>query len=114
MRPSEAIAGRLDAVRAVIARYPVGNPRVFGSVARGEDDEESDLDLLVDQTERTTLFDLAGLESELSDLLGVRVDVLTPGAVGLRIVDYANVWTAATDSVPKMVAAARALLADEP
>ena len=87
MRPSEAIAGRLDEVRAVIARYPVGNPRVFGSVARGEDDETSDLDLLVDPTERTSLFDLAGLELELTDLLGVQVDVLTPGAVGPRIAD---------------------------
>ena len=79
------MAGRLDGVRAVIARYPVKNPRVFGSVARGEDDEKSDLDLLVDPTERTTLFDLAGLELELSNLLGVRVDVLTPGAIGPRI-----------------------------
>ncbi len=69
-------------MRAIIARYPVSNPRVFGSVARGEDDEKSDLDLLVDPTERATLFDLAGFEQELLDLLGVRVDVLTPGGVG--------------------------------
>ncbi len=82
MRPSEAIAGRLDAVRAVIARYPVSNPRVFGSVARGEDDEQSDLDLLVDPLEKASLFNLAGLELELSELLGVRVDVPTPGGVG--------------------------------
>ena len=54
MRPSEAIAGRLDEVRAIIARYPVRNPRVFGSVARGEDDERSDLDLLVDPLEKAT------------------------------------------------------------
>ena len=87
MRPSEAIAGRLDAVRAVIARYPVSNPRVFGSVARGEDDEKSDLDLLVDPMERTSLFDLAGLQLELTDLLGVPVDILTPGSVGPRIAD---------------------------
>ena len=85
MRPSEAVAGRLDAVWAVIARYPVSNPRVFGSVARGEDDERSDLDLLVDPTERTSLFDLAGLQLELSDLLGAPVDVFTPAAVGPRI-----------------------------
>ena len=87
MRPSQAVAARLDEVRAVIARYPVSNPRVFGSVARGEDDEKSDLDLLVDPTERTSLFDLAGLQLELSDLLGVPVDVFTPGALGPRIAD---------------------------
>jgi uncharacterized protein len=87
MRPSQAVAARLDEVRAAIARYPVGNPRVFGSVARGEDDEKSDLDLLVDPLENTSLFDLAGLELELSDLLGVRVDVLTPGGIKPRIAD---------------------------
>lgn len=86
-RPSEAIAGRLDEVRAVIARYPVSNPRVFGSVARGEDDEQSDLDLLVDATEKTSYFDLAALEEELAALLGVPVEVLTAGAIGPEIAD---------------------------
>ena len=87
MRPSEAMAGRLEAVRAVIARYPVSNPRVFGSVARGEDDEKSDLDLLVEPTERTTYFDLFALEDELATLLGFPVDIFTPGAVGADIAD---------------------------
>ncbi len=87
MRPSEAVARRLDEVRAVIARYPVSNPRVFGSVARGEDDEKSDLDLLVDPTEKTTYFDLSALEDELAALLGFPVDILTPGAVGPEIAE---------------------------
>jgi uncharacterized protein len=82
MRPSDAIADKLEAVRAVIARYPVRNPRVFGSVARGEDDEKSDLDLLVDALPGTSLYDLAGLELELSDLLGFKVDIATPGGLG--------------------------------
>jgi predicted nucleotidyltransferase len=87
MRPSEAMAGRLDTVRAIIARYPVRNPRVFGSVARGEDEEGSDLDLLVEPLPTTTYFDLAALEEELAALLGIRVDVLTPGSVGPGIAD---------------------------
>ena len=87
MRPSEAIAGRLDEVRAVIARYPVRNPRLFGSAARGEDSEASDLDLLVDATDTTTYFHLAALEEELAALLGVPVDVLTDGAIGPEIAD---------------------------
>jgi uncharacterized protein len=86
MRPSEALRAKLDAVRAAIARYPVANPRVFGSVARGEDDEGSDLDLLVDPTPRTTYFHLADLEAELGVLLGVTVDILTPGSLGDDIV----------------------------
>jgi hypothetical protein len=84
MRPSEALRERLEEVRTVIARYPVRNPRVFGSVARGEDAEGSDLDLLVEPTEGASLYDVAGLEVELSDVLGVPVDVLTPRGLGAR------------------------------
>ncbi|TCZ64060.1 nucleotidyltransferase family protein [Roseicella aquatilis] len=85
MRPSEALRNRLEAVRAAIVRSPFENPRVFGSVARGEDDEDSDLDLLVEPRQGASLFDLAGLEHELSSLLGVRVDILTSGSLGPRI-----------------------------
>ena len=81
MRPSEIIAEKADAIRAVIGRYPVSNPRLFGSVARGEDTETSDIDLLVDPGEGTTYFDLAGLEIELSQLLGCKIDIATPGAL---------------------------------
>ncbi len=59
-------------------RYRVSNPRVFGSALRGTDTETSDLDLLVDADPGATLLDLSGLQVELEDLLGVRVDVLTP------------------------------------
>jgi predicted nucleotidyltransferase len=56
----------------------MANPRVFGSVARGEDAEGSDLDLLVDPAPRTTLLDLAGLQIELEAKTGLKVDLLTP------------------------------------
>ena len=55
------------------------NPRIFGSVLSGRDTEQSDLDVLVDPVPGTTLFDLGGLQFELQELLGVRVDLLTPG-----------------------------------
>jgi predicted nucleotidyltransferase len=51
---------------------------VFGSVLLGSDDEGSDLDLLVDPLRGTTLFDLGGLQNELEQLMGLRVDVITP------------------------------------
>jgi len=54
-------------------------PRVYGSVLSGADTEESDLDLLADATETTTLFMLARLEHAAQELLGVRVSILTPG-----------------------------------
>lgn len=88
-RPSEILKAKLPQVREIIARYPVRNPRLFGSVARGDDKEGSDLDLLVDPTEATSLYDLAGLEIELADLLGVNIDVATPKSlasdVALRV-----------------------------
>ncbi len=79
MKPSVALEMKRAAVREAATRYRTANPRIFGSVLRGEDRDGSDLDLLVDAQPGTTLFDLGGLQVELEDLLGVRVDVLTPG-----------------------------------
>jgi predicted nucleotidyltransferase len=77
MRPSEALALHRDKVVEIIARYPVTNPRVFGSVARGEDVEGSDLDLLVEQTGSLSFFDLFKLEEELSSILDCPVEIGT-------------------------------------
>ena len=83
MRPSEALALHRDEVLRIIARYPVSNPRVFGSVARGEDVEGSDLDIWVEPIfGATTYVHIGHLETDLKDLLGLSVDVVTPG--GLR------------------------------
>ena len=60
------------------------SPRVFGSALSGTDTEQSDLDLLVDPAETTTLFTLARLEHEAGALLGVRVSVLTPGFLSTK------------------------------
>lgn len=78
MKPSEALALHREAIRRIVEANNTLNPRVFGSVMRGEDDEDSDLDLLVDTTNKTTLFDLGGIQYELKELLGVEVQVLTP------------------------------------
>ncbi len=77
-RPSEALAAHRAELRQLVSRYDVAKPRVYGSVLSGTDTEDSDLDLLVDPTESTTLFTLAGLEHQAQELLGVRVPVLTP------------------------------------
>ncbi|MCB8876394.1 nucleotidyltransferase family protein [Acidisoma silvae] len=79
MKPSTALASQRHAIRALTGRYRVTNPRVFGSVAKGEDKDGSDLDILVDALPDTTLFDLGALQEELQLLLGVPVDVRTPG-----------------------------------
>ncbi len=78
MKPSIALNNKRTAVREAVARFQISNPRIFGSVVTGTDQDGSDLDLLVDVGPGVTLFDLGGLQYELESLLGVRVDVLTP------------------------------------
>ena len=87
MKPSLALADHRDALRDLSARHTVRNPRIFGSVARGEDGENSDLDLLVDYSSSTTLLRLAELQIEAEALLGVRVDVRTLEDLPFRIRD---------------------------
>ena len=84
MKPSTALDMQRSAVREVIGRFHVANPRVFGSALLGTDLDGSDLDLLVDPLPGTTLFDLGGLQVELEDLLGVAVEVLTPGDLPVK------------------------------
>ncbi|HXE53486.1 MAG TPA: nucleotidyltransferase domain-containing protein, partial [Tepidisphaeraceae bacterium] len=78
MKPSEALARHRDAIRRIVSANRTANPRVFGSVLRGEDEEGSDLDLLVDPTPETSLMDVARIQGDLEVLLGISVDVLTP------------------------------------
>jgi hypothetical protein len=84
MKPSAALANHRAAVRAIAARHRIGGLRVFGSVLRGDDTEHSDLDILVEPSEETTLLDIGAIQVEVSGLLGCEVDVLTPGALPAR------------------------------
>jgi uncharacterized protein len=85
MKPSEALRANRAAIRRVIASHRASNGRVFGSVIRGDDSEQSDLDLLIDPTPETTLFDIGAIRRELRELLGVPVDVLTPKALPEKV-----------------------------
>lgn len=79
MRPSVALEMKRSAVREAVGRFRTANPRIFGSVLHGTDRDGSDLDLLVDALPGATLIDLGGLQDELEELLGIPVDVRTPG-----------------------------------
>ena len=81
MKPSDSLRTHRAAIRAIVATHRASNARVFGSVARGVDDERSDLDILIDPTPDTTLFDIGAIRHELRQLLGMSVDVLTPNAL---------------------------------
>ncbi|HLR56577.1 MAG TPA: helix-turn-helix domain-containing protein [Beutenbergiaceae bacterium] len=76
VRPSARLEQHREAVHTAVAAHHARAPRVFGSVARGEDAPGSDLDILVDFTDRASLLDEVGLRVELTDLLGVSVDVI--------------------------------------
>jgi predicted nucleotidyltransferase len=71
-----------EAVLAISTRYHARNIRVFGSVVRGEETPESDVDFLVDFDDDAHPLDIVALGCELEDELGVKVDVCTPR--GLR------------------------------
>ncbi len=81
MRPSQVLETNRVAIRNIAARHRVRSIRIFGSVLHGTDTEGSDLDLLVEPTAETTLLDIGKIQFEVSELLGVDVEVLTPGAV---------------------------------
>lgn len=65
----------------IAASHGARNVRLFGSIARGEDHLESDIDLLVDTDSDRSLWDLVGLGQDLEELLDCRVDVLTDGSL---------------------------------
>jgi predicted nucleotidyltransferase len=90
MRPSTALSRHVDQVREVLARHGLANPRIFGSAARGEDAEGSDLDILVDASSSTSLYDLADAEIELESVLGCKVEVMTKGFLAPDIAERAE------------------------
>jgi predicted nucleotidyltransferase len=81
VKPSETLETHRSSVRRVVEAHQARNPRVFGSIARGENTTNSDLDLLVDTIEGTSLFDIAAIELELERLMGIPVHVTTMGAL---------------------------------
>ena len=77
MRPSQALASKRTRILALAAARGASSVRVFGSVARGSDLEGSDLDLLVDLPAGTSLLRIVGLQLDIEDALGVKVDLCT-------------------------------------
>ena len=82
-----AVASLLDQLLPILRRYRVSRAGVFGSYARGEATDTSDLDLLVDLPKGSSLLDLVGLQMELSDALGLVVQATTYGALHHAIRD---------------------------
>lgn len=81
MKPSQALIAHRDELRQLVRRYGLSRPRIFGSVISGTDTDESDLDLLVEPGQSTSLLTIAGLKIDAERLLGVPVSVLTPNGL---------------------------------
>lgn len=77
MRPSEVLATERDRILAIAAANGARRVRVFGSVVKGQDGPDSDLDLLVDLPPGTSLLKIVGLQLALEEALGVKVDLCT-------------------------------------
>jgi len=85
MNFSELLKDKREAILQIAAKHGARNVRVFGSVARGEADDQSDIDFLVDMEPGRSLLDLGGLLMDLHDLLGRNVDVVTERGLKPRI-----------------------------
>jgi len=83
------VLGRLRADRSSLDRFGVRSIALFGSVARGEAGPESDVDILVDYRAdaRPDLFEFIDLKEHLQELVGRRVDLVTPAALHPRLRD---------------------------
>lgn len=77
MRPSQALAAQREKILAIAKARGASNLRVFGSAAKGADHEGSDLDLLVDIQAGVSLFEYVGLQLDIQEALGVKVDLCT-------------------------------------
>ena len=87
MSLDELLHTKREEILRIAAKYGAYNVRIFGSVARGEADEQSDIDFLMNMEPGRSLFDLGGLLSDLEDLLGCNVDVVTEDGPRDRIRD---------------------------
>lgn len=85
MKRRQLLMEKRQEILVLAAKYGVSNIRIFGSVAREEDDEASDIDFLVDIEPGRSLFDLGGLLYELQDMLGCDVDLVTENGLKDRI-----------------------------
>ena len=81
----EIIADKREQILELAARHGASNVRVFGSVALGTADSDSDIDFLVDMEKGRSLFDLGGLLMDLQELFGRKVDVVTEKGLRERI-----------------------------
>lgn len=85
----ERVAAHREQLHGLVRRYGARNPRLFGSVARGEDGPDSDVDLMIDLPRGLGIFTLMRIQDEAEKLLGVRVDVVAANGMPPEVVQSA-------------------------
>jgi len=76
-----------NTIISILKKHDADRIGIFGSRARGDDRPDSDLDLLVDFRKPKSLLTLVSIEQELSDTLGIKVDLLTEKAISPHLID---------------------------
>ncbi|MFH1096433.1 MAG: nucleotidyltransferase family protein [Candidatus Desantisbacteria bacterium] len=76
-----------ERIAQMLKNYGVRKVAIFGSYIRGEEKPESDVDVIVEFSERRSLLDIVGIEQELSDAIGIKVDLLTEKSISPYLID---------------------------
>ena len=81
MSVSNTIKSRREDILDITTKYGAKNVRVFGSMARGEESPDSDLDIIVEMDEGSSLLDIIAIKQDIEDLLGLKVDIVTEASI---------------------------------
>ena len=77
----------IDKLVSILKKHGAKKIEIFGSYARGEQEETSDLDVIVEFEKRKSLLELVGIEQELEDALGIKVDLLTRASISPYLIE---------------------------
>ncbi len=84
---SNTIKSKRDEILDIAQKHGAKNIRIFGSMARGEEGPESDLDIIVEMEKGSSLLDIIAIKQDIEDLLGRKVDVVTEASISPYIRD---------------------------
>ena len=87
MGVSNIIINKREEIINIAKKYGANNVRVFGSMSRGEESVESDLDIIVEMERGSSLLDIIAIKQDIEELLGIKVDVVTESSISPYIRD---------------------------
>ena len=81
MSVSNTIKSKREEILNIAQKFGAKNVRIFGSMARGEENPESDLDIIVEMEKGSSLLDIIAIKQDIEELLGRKVDVVTEASI---------------------------------